>query len=119
MTALELLSEQVSVIQWPDFVAMPENRIVYGEPSHSTAVISDEDNIQLGFWRGTPGAFSTDHAGYLEFVYIVEGRGRLVAEDGTIEDLSPGKAVVMPFNWVGRWEIEETITKVFSIVRVG
>jgi uncharacterized cupin superfamily protein len=119
MAKLELLSEQVNGVQWPELVSMPDTRVVFGQPTHSTIVISDEDNIQLGFWRGTPGAFTTDHAGYLEFVYIVEGSGRLVADDGTIEELSPGKAVVMPFNWVGRWEIEETITKVFSIVRTG
>lgn len=119
MTNLELLSQQTDEVKWPDFIPLPSDRVVLGNPTHSTVVISDEGNCQLGLWRATPGSFSTDHKGYLEYVYIIEGQGRLVSEDGGIEKLSPGKVVLMPFNWVGRWEIEETITKAFSIVRVN
>jgi uncharacterized cupin superfamily protein len=119
MKDLELLSRQTDEVEWPEFVALPLERVLTGNPTHSTVVILDEANFQLGVWRATPGSFTTDHSGYLEYVYIIEGKGHLVSADGTSENLQPGKVVLMPFDWVGRWEIEETITKAYSIVRAN
>ena len=114
-----LLGEQASVVEWPEFMPLPAERVIQGNPTHSTVVISDEDRSQFGLWRATPGSFNTDHKDYLEFVFIIEGRGRLVSQDGSFEELVPGKAALMPFDWVGRWEIEETITKAYSIIRAN
>ena len=119
MTNLELLSKQSDEVIWPNFAPFPPEKVVSGNPTHSTVVISDEANCQLGLWKATPGSFSTNHKGYLEYIYIIEGQGRLISEDGSFETLEPGKVVLMPFDWVGSWEIEQTIIKAYSIVQAA
>lgn len=103
---------------WPNATSIAKERVIDGSPSASTLVLSDTAGVQMGMWRVTPGAFSTDHAGYLEYIHITEGTGRLVSESGQTTALSPGVTTLMPDGWRGRWEIDTTLTKVYTIQRL-
>jgi uncharacterized cupin superfamily protein len=104
-------------IQWPAFVAVPQAKVLSGAPETSTHVLRDTPKAQMGLWRVTPGAFSTDHAGYVEFVHIIGGSGRLVSEHGAVTELRAGSTALLPEGWRGRWEIDATLTKSFTIIR--
>lgn len=103
-------------IAWPDPVVIPAERVVDGRPTSSTVIIHESAAHQFGLWRATPGAFTTDHTGYLEYIHILGGSGRLISDDGAITELAPGLTVLMPSGWKGRWVVDSTLTKTYSIV---
>lgn len=116
MNSIESLALDLDQITWPDPVQVPVERIVSGTPMTSTIVVADSTEDQMGLWKATPGAFATDHTGYVEFIHILGGIGRLVSDAGMVTDLKPGTTTLMPEGWKGRWEIDATLTKVFTII---
>lgn len=112
-------AEQIALgtLDWPQMIAVPPERVVSGHPEASTVSIVEAAGIQMGLWKVTPGVFSTDHAGYIEFIHILDGVGRLVSETGEVTDLNAGVTTVTPIGWRGHWEIDDTLTKVFTILQ--
>ncbi|GAB3305917.1 cupin domain-containing protein [Pseudoclavibacter terrae] len=117
MTDSLATSLSASDIKWPPSVRVPIERILEGQPSASTLVVGESPTAQFGLWRVTPGAFSTDHSDYVEYIHITEGSGRLISQSGAITELSPGVTVMLAEGWKGQWVIEKTLTKVFTILR--
>lgn len=111
-------AEQIDIARadWPEPVEIAAERVIAGTPVASTLVLEDGASYQLGLWRVTSGEFHTDHAGYLEYIHIVTGSGQLVDQAGAVTELSPGKTVLMQPGWKGRWLVNETITKVYTII---
>lgn len=107
-----------STLDWPAAVDVPSNRVLRGKPAASTLVLEDAPSHQIGLWRVSTGGFSTDHTGYLEFVHIIEGRGRLIDENGLVTELFAGVTVVMPRGWKGQWDVTETLTKAYTILHI-
>lgn len=103
-------------LTWPEPAAIAPERILAGSPVASTVVLHDADGYQLGLWRVSEGSFVTDHAGYLEYIHILEGRGQLIDDEGTVAALEPGVTVLMNAGWKGRWVVEETIVKTYTMV---
>ena len=118
MTAPTATRLTLTDIDWPEAVAIAPERVLDGAPVASTVVVEDDPGHQLGLWRVSPGEFTTDHAGYVEYIHILEGCGRLIDEAGISTDLAPGVTVLMQPGWKGRWVVEQTITKVYTIVNV-
>lgn len=115
MTALTATRVAASSIDWPEPVAIADDRVLAGSPVARTLVLHDEPTHQMGMWNITAGEFTTDHVGYLEFIHIIDGKGQLIAEDGTTTDLESGVTVLMQPGWKGRWSVLDTITKVYTI----
>lgn len=103
-------------VSWPVFVPVPEAKVLTGAPETSTVVITESQQAQMGVWQVTPGSFTTDHSGYIEFIHVLSGAGRLVSETGTVTELGAKSTTVMPVGWKGRWEVDSTLTKVFTIL---
>ncbi|UOQ89149.1 cupin domain-containing protein [Agromyces endophyticus] len=116
MTGFVATRFEHSAIDWPDDVAIAADRVLKGTPTASTFVIEDASTHQLGLWRVTPGEFVTDHAGYLEYIHVLSGTGRLIDEGGVALDLGPGVTVLMQPGWRGRWVVHETITKAYTVI---
>lgn len=102
--------------RWPAAEDIAPGRVLTGRPSASTLILEDVNGRQLGLWRVTPGEFVTDHTGYLEYIHIISGSGTLIADDGHVTGLEPGVTVLMQPGWKGRWVVDQTITKVFTVV---
>lgn len=117
MTATECTALNAEHVRWPELAPVAAERVLTGSPATSTVFLADSAGYQLGLWKVTPGAFTTDHTGYIEFVHIVEGLGRLVSETGSVTELQPGTTTLMPPGWKGRWEVDTTLTKVFTIIQ--
>lgn len=103
-------------IKWPEPEAIAAERIVSGNPVASTLVLRDDPGHQLGLWHVTEGSFRTDHAGYVEYIHILAGRGQLVDEEDNVINLEPGVTVLMDAGWRGRWIVHEAIIKTYTIV---
>lgn len=102
-------------IDWDTPIPIPAERTLNGEPAASTHVLSQGAGFQLGLWKALPGAFATDHTGYIEYIHILQGSGRLVDDAGVTTELTPGVIVLMPTGWIGHWEIDKTLVKMFTI----
>ena len=51
-----------------------------------------------------------------EVAQIVKGKGTITDTDGTEHVLVPGAVVTLPKGWSGRWDLTETLRKVYVIV---
>ena len=119
MDFMEATRIDVASLKWEPFVSVPKDRVLAGQPETSTLLLVEAEDKQMRLWKVTPGAFATDHSGYIEYIQILDGAGRLVSETGTVTELRAGVNVVMPVGWRGRWEIDVPLTKVFTIVQGG
>ena len=104
---------------WPPASKIDATRVLRGEPEASAIVLDDGPSYELGLWRSTPGEFTSSHPDYVEFVQILDGTGNLIDADGVETPLSSGVAVLMPIGWRGRWVIESTLTKAYTLVNPG
>jgi uncharacterized protein len=102
---------------WPTAVAIAPDRVIAGAPQAATVVTATTQTGESGLWRVSEGEFTTAHAGYVEFIHIIEGNGDLVHDDGEIIPLSPGTTVTMDDGWQGRWVIREPLVKAYAILR--
>ncbi len=79
-------------------------RMEAGGPGHVT---------RMGIWRCTEGAFECTEQGD-ELMTVLAGRCRLVdLNTGAVHELGPGDSLFVTDGSRVRWEIAETVTKVF------
>jgi len=106
-------------LAWPEAVLVASDRVSAGSPATSTYVLNGSDSTEAGLWKVTPGEFLTDHVGYVEVIYVLQGKGHLIPEAGDTINLTAGTAVVLEDGWRGRWHVEETLTKLYAITRTN
>ena len=87
-----------------------------GDPQVSAKMIFKEGQIHVGVWECTPGGWPIVNRGDTETATIVSGSGTITDADGTEHHLVPGSVVTLPQGWSGRWDITETLRKVYVIV---
>lgn len=90
----------------------------HGHPETWTRTLfaSPDGRVQVGIWQCTPGGWSIVDRPDTETVHVLEGRARITDADGTVHDLSEGDAIVLPKGWSGRWDIIETVRKLYVTV---
>jgi uncharacterized cupin superfamily protein len=93
----------------------PKPNATRGEPVESGKVLFADAHSESGVWECTEGAFAARREGYRETFAIISGRGVLRDADGTETQLAPGVLVVTPEGWVGEWDIQETVRKVYVV----
>ena len=86
-----------------------------GEPMQTTGTTLWADGDQeAGVWECTPGpsqwALETN-----EVVYILSGRMTVTPDGGQPQDIGPGDTAVFPRGWQGKWQIHETIRKLYVL----
>lgn len=86
-----------------------------GDPQISVRVLHDEGSVEVGIWECTPGGWPIVNRGDSEMVTIVSGKGVLTDADGKERHLGPGTSVILPKGWTGRWDISETVRKIYVI----
>ena len=100
---------------WPAPTEVPDP--VSGRPHTCLLPLVDDGLRSAGLWSCTPGAFRSDHTGYVEVMHVVEGAAELQGDDGTTWRVSPGTVLVVPDGWVGTWVVEKTVVKSYAIFR--
>jgi uncharacterized cupin superfamily protein len=87
--------------------ATVDNR--YSDPSQQ---------FHCGTWASTPGRWKVSYSEH-EFCYLLEGRVRLVSDDGVVVEFGPGDAFVVPAGFIGTWETLESVRKHYAIFERG
>lgn len=101
---------------WPAFGDLPNTRITDGTPTQSGHIAFKDPagKFQCGIWSATPGAVHTVFP-VDEFAYILEGKLRIVPDEGEAVVVGAGEVLISPAGWRGTWEILEPTRKVFSL----
>ncbi|HEX5018151.1 MAG TPA: cupin domain-containing protein [Actinomycetes bacterium] len=88
-----------------------------GTPMTSGRVLYEGNGIQVGLWECTPGGWAIKDRPDHETVQILSGRARLTNADGTAVELGAGDVLSLPKGWSGRWDVLETVRKLFVVVQ--
>lgn len=94
-------------------------RIVEGDPTCQEWVIVDRPDLEIGVWEVTPGVFDSVKDGIGEVVLFVTGKGRIEHADGSVSPIAPGAVVEFLPGWTGRWVVEETTRKIYTIYKTA
>lgn len=86
-----------------------------GNPQTSLKLLYDDNGVEVGIWECTPGGWPIVDRVDTEMISIVSGKATLTSADGTEQDLHAGVVVVMPKGWTGRWDVHETVRKVYVL----
>lgn len=87
-----------------------------GTPMTALRVLHDDGPVNVGIWECTPGGWSIEHRTNTEIVRILSGRARITDADGAVRELGPGSVVVLPRGWSGRWDITQTVRKLYVTI---
>ncbi|MGZ0186830.1 MAG: cupin domain-containing protein [Alphaproteobacteria bacterium] len=87
-----------------------------GNPQVASAVIHNTNGIHVGVWECTAGGWPIENRQDCETATIISGIGRITDCDGTVHELDAGTVITLPKGWSGRWDITETLRKVYVIV---
>lgn len=97
-------------------------RLLAGNPLRETwnaldADIAGASTLSTGVWRCEPGhwriAFGPKER---EVFTVLQGRCRVHAASGGMQEAGPGQAIHIPPGFEGSFEVLETVTKVYVIV---
>ena len=100
------------LVPWP----IPENHILEGKPEARGAFLwrSDDRCGGAGIYEVTPGSFNTTYI-WDETLYVVEGRVTITDQNGDAVSLGPGDMAFIPYGTRSRWDVAETVRKVFQL----
>lgn len=88
-----------------------------GDPQISWTGFDAPDDVRVGVWEAEPGGWPIVNRPDTETCHIVSGRATITDEaTGEKQEISAGDVMVFPKGWSGRWDVVETIRKVYSIV---
>jgi uncharacterized cupin superfamily protein len=87
-----------------------------GEPRTAVAELIETGVIDAGVWRCEPGGWPIVDRTDTEIMLVLSGRARITAADGTSREVTGGDVFVLPRGWTGRWDVLETLEKLYVIV---
>lgn len=100
----------------PDEVSRPDpEKVISGDPVHSTWLAEDRAPLFAGIWRSTPGKWRVSYDEW-EYFNILSGRGVLTDADGQSTPLAPGERHIIRPGFSGTFEVIEELSKDFVIL---
>ena len=82
--------------------------LVAGELNMRVASLFEGTELRVSIFESTPA--KTDHrtrpTEVDEFVYVLSGKLILTEPDGTVQEFTPGQALVLPVGYTGTWEMQ-------------
>jgi uncharacterized cupin superfamily protein len=93
--------------------------VTRGDPRASVLELYRDDVVQCGVWEVTPGEFEGENAGFGEHMHVLAGDATVTSADGTTVELRPGVTFVARAGWRGRWDVRETVRKIYVIWTVA
>lgn len=87
-----------------------------GDPQVSLLTLAAEAGGNIGIWECEPGGWPVVDRPDTEVAYIISGRATLSDdESGSQVEVTAGDVIILPPGWSGRWDVRETVRKVFAI----
>ncbi|MBB1493290.1 DUF861 domain-containing protein [Paracoccus sp. MC1854] len=87
-----------------------------GDPQLGMQALAPDASGNLGIWECQPGGWPVVNRPDTEFTYIISGRARLTDDaTGDVVEITGSDLVILPPGWSGRWDVLETVRKVYAI----
>ncbi len=100
----------------PPEVSRPApDKLIFGDPVHTTWNIEERGALFCGIWQSTPGKWTVSYDEW-EYVYIHVGHSILTDQDGTETHLMAADSFIIRPGFRGTWEVVETTIKDYVIV---
>jgi uncharacterized protein len=90
------------------------DKVVSGDPVHTTWNLEDRDGLYCGIWQSTPGAWRVSYTEW-EYCRIIEGHSIIISDDGSVLTVFAGDSFTIRPGFTGVWEVIETTTKDYVI----
>jgi uncharacterized cupin superfamily protein len=87
-----------------------------GQPRTGYRELFASSGTEVGVWTSTPGGWVIEDRSDTEVVSILSGRARITDADGTMVEVGTGDVFVLPAGWSGRWDIIETVEKLYVTI---
>jgi uncharacterized cupin superfamily protein len=89
------------------------HRVGFDSGDPQTSILRFDTEVKTGVWECQPGGWQATRED-TEVCYIVSGRATITdGQTGTAFEVSSGDVIVQPKGWSGRWEVTDTIRKVY------
>jgi uncharacterized cupin superfamily protein len=87
-----------------------------GDPQTGTIVFFEGHGVCVGVWECTPGGWAIVDRPTTETMVLLGGTVTITPLDGEPVQLVEGDVFVLPKGWSGRWDVTETVRKLFVLV---
>ena len=87
-----------------------------GDPQLGLLTVDALGNGNVGIWECEPGGWPVKERPDTEVCYFLAGSATITDDaTGVAHRVSVGDLLVLPAGWSGRWDVEETVRKVYAI----
>ncbi|MFQ6776792.1 cupin domain-containing protein [Cereibacter sphaeroides] len=90
------------------------DRLIAGDPVHTTWNLEERGGLFCGIWQSTPGKWRVRYEEW-EYVRILEGHSILTSAAGEAVTLRAGDSWIIRPGFEGTWEVIETTVKDYVI----
>jgi uncharacterized protein len=87
-----------------------------GDPQASGVTFFSGHGVDVGVWECTPGGWAIHDRTDTETMMLLAGAVTITPADGDPVELVEGDVFVLPKGWSGRWDITETVRKLYVTV---
>ncbi|MFN3823449.1 MAG: cupin domain-containing protein [Pseudorhodobacter sp.] len=98
----------------PEVERPAAERLIAGDPVHTSWNLEDRDGLYCGLWQSTPGKWRVSYAEW-EYIRILEGVSVLTDAEGQETRLQAGDSWIIRPGFEGTWEVIETTLKDYVI----
>ncbi len=99
----------------PEISRPAVDRVVAGDPVHTTWNLEERGNLYVGLWHATVGVWRISYAEW-EYVHILEGHSILTDSAGIETHLRAGDSYVIRPGFTGTWAVIEATLKDYVIL---
>ncbi|WP_325167302.1 cupin domain-containing protein [Pseudomonas sp. S75] len=87
-----------------------------GDPQIAVRTLAPDAVGNLGVWECQPGGWPVVDRPDTEFTYLLCGKALLTDDQtGEVVEVNGGDLIILPPGWSGRWDVLETVRKVYAI----
>ena len=98
----------------PETTRPAPEKVIFGDPVHTTWNAEDRDGLYCGLWQSTPGAWRVSYSEW-EYCHILGGISVLTEDGHPPVTLRAGDSIVIRPGFAGVWEVIETTLKDYVI----
>lgn len=98
----------------PEVTRPAPDRLIEGDPVHSTWNLEDRDGLYAGIWESTPGTWRVSYDEW-EYCRILAGVSVITEDGGAPRTLRAGDSFVIRPGFTGTWQVVETTRKDYVI----
>lgn len=96
-------------------VSRPDaDKLLAGDPVHTTWNLEERDGLYCGIWQSTPGKWRISYDEW-EYCHILAGVSVVSEEGGEVVTVRTGDSFILRPGFKGSWEVLETTRKDYVI----